>query len=207
MVPSSSVSLVLTDLPYGQEYLHLWDSLGKLAHRSLKDGGILAAYSGCIHLPEILEILNRHLSYCWTAAILNKSFADTIFHPMRVKSLWKPIVLFSKGQHKPSANENPSTRYLRDVIEGDGLENLNKQEHPWQQGLEESSYLIDVLSLPGDVVMDPCCGSGTVAIACKRLNRRFVGSDIDKFAVKTTIARLNSEPFELHENRLEVGMV
>lgn len=175
VVPTGSVSLVLTDLPYRREYLDLWDSLGLLSKRILKEGGILAVYSGCIHLPEVLNKLNKHLTYCWTAVVLNESFADTIFHPIRVKSLWKPIVLFSKGHPDPSANENPSHRYLKDVIQGDGLGNLNKQDHPWQQGVGESGYLVEVLSLPGDLVVDPCCGSGTVAVACKRLNRRFIG--------------------------------
>ncbi len=194
VVPNASASLVLTDLPYGQEYLELWDSLGQLSQRVLKDGGILAAYSGCFHLPEVLSILGRHLTYCWTAALLNEAFADTIFHPIRVKSLWKPIVLFSKGRPEPSVHENPSFRYLKDVIHGDGLGNLNKEEHPWQQGIGESGYLIEVLSLPGDIVVDPCCGSGTVGVAAKRLNRRFVGCDEDEPSVNITLARLAQEP-------------
>lgn len=193
VVPNGSVTLVLTDLPYGQEHLDLWDSLGQLSRRVLKEGGILAAYSGCIHLPEILNILSRHLTYCWTAALLNEAFADTIFHPIRVKSLWKPIVLFSKGCPEPSANENPSFRYLKDVIHGDGLANLNKQDHPWQQGVRESGYLIEVLSLPGDLVVDPCCGSGTVAVACRRINRRFVGCELDEHGVNETRKRVLEE--------------
>jgi hypothetical protein len=190
VVPSGSVSLVLTDPPYGQEHLDLWDFLGQFCRRILKEGGILAAYSGCVHLPEVLNTLSRHLTYCWTAAVINEAFADTIFHPIRVKSLWKPIVIFSKGHPEPSSNENPSLRYLKDVIQGDGLGNLNKQDHPWQQGVGESGYLIEVLSLPGDLVVDPCCGSGTVAVACKRLDRRFIGCDTDQDAVNTALVRL-----------------
>lgn len=193
MVPNGSVSLVLTDLPYEQEYLGLWDSLGQLSQRVLRDGGILAAYSGCIHLPEVLSILSRHLTYCWTAALLNEAFADTIFHPIRVKSLWKPIILFTKGRTEPFAHEDPSLRYLKDVIHGDGLGNLNKDAHPWQQGVGESGYMIEVLSLPGEIVVDPCCGSGTVAVAAKRLNRRFVGCDESIDAVNTALARLAQE--------------
>ncbi len=194
VVPTGSVSLVLTDLPYGHEHLDLWDSLGPLSKRILKAGGILATYSGCAHLPDVLNLLSKHLTYCWTAALLNESFADTIFHPIRVKSLWKPILLFSKGHPEPSANENPSLRYLKDVIRGDGLGSLNKQDHPWQQGVGESAYLVEVLSLPGDMVVDPCCGSGTVPVACKRLNRRFIGCDIDQNAVDTALSRLAREP-------------
>lgn len=35
-------------------------------------------------------------------------------------------------------------------------------------------------SNPGDVIYDPFMGSGTTAIACKKLNRDFVGSEISK---------------------------
>lgn len=193
IVPAGSVSLVLTDLPYSQEYLGLWDSLGQLAQRVLKEGGILAAYSGCSHLPEVLEILGRPLVYCWTAALVNEAFADTIFHPLRVKSLWKPIVLFSNGRPETSANENPSLRYLKDVINGDGLGNLNKEEHPWQQGVGEAGYLIDVLSLPGELVLDPCCGTGTTALACKRTGRRFAGAEVSPETCALAIHRVMTE--------------
>lgn len=35
----------------------------------------------------------------------------------------------------------------------------------------------DVLGLPGDLVVDPFCGSGSTLIAAKKLNRRFIGID------------------------------
>jgi hypothetical protein len=174
--------------------LDLWEALGQLSHRVLKEGGILAAYSGCAHLPAVLEILGKHLDYCWTAALVNEAFADTIFHPLRVKSLWKPIVLFSKGRPETSANEDPSLRYLRDVIQGDGLKNLDKQEHPWRQGVGEAGYLVEVLTLSGDLVIDPCCGSGTVAVACKRMGRRFLGAEISEESYQVALARLAQEP-------------
>lgn len=194
VVEPGSVRLVLTDLPYGREYLDLWDSLGELCQRVLSDGGMLAAYSGCANLPEVLTSLTKHLDYCWTAALLNESFADTIFHPMRIKSLWKPVLIFSKGRPEPSANENPSLRYLKDVINGDGLKNLNKRDHPWQQGVGESARIIESLTLPGDLVLDPCCGSGSFGVACKRLGRRFLGCDVDQEAVNHAISWIAAEP-------------
>ena len=42
--------------------------------------------------------------------------------------------------------------------------------------------------------IDPFLGSGTVAIAAKRLNRRFVGCDESIDAVNTALARLAEEP-------------
>jgi len=51
-------------------------------------------------------------------------------------------------------------------------------------------YVIANLSYENDLVIDPFLGSGTTAVACKRLNRRFVGCDEDEASVTTTLARL-----------------
>ncbi len=45
-------------------------------------------------------------------------------------------------------------------------------------------------SNPGDVVLDPFVGSGTTAVAAKRLGRRYVGIDISKSYAKHTEERL-----------------
>lgn len=36
-------------------------------------------------------------------------------------------------------------------------------------------YLIKTYSNEGDIVLDFCMGSGTTGVACKNLNRRFIG--------------------------------
>ena len=49
---------------------------------------------------------------------------------------------------------------------------------------------------PGWTVVDPFLGGGTTALACVQLNRKFVGCDIDRDAVNTTLSRLS----ELSQN-------
>jgi len=53
-----------------------------------------------------------------------------------------------------------------------------KEYHGWQQSVEEAEYFIRMLTRPGDLVIDPCLGTGTTGLAAIRLNRRFVGCDI-----------------------------
>ena len=53
-------------------------------------------------------------------------------------------------------------------------------------------YAINAYSKPGDIVLDPFCGSGTTAIEAMLLGRNALSIDIDPFArllikVKTTI--------------------
>jgi DNA modification methylase len=39
-------------------------------------------------------------------------------------------------------------------------------------------FFVKLFTSPGDLVLDPFCGSGTVGVVCKKLNRRFIGIEI-----------------------------
>ncbi|MEW6046797.1 MAG: DNA methyltransferase [Bacillota bacterium] len=56
---------------------------------------------------------------------------------------------------------------------------MDKRYHEWQQSLTPVKYLIEKLTMPGDLVADPCFGTGTVGVACRLLGRRFVGAEKD----------------------------
>ena len=43
----------------------------------------------------------------------------------------------------------------------------------------------------GDLVLDPYCGSGTVGVVAKRLNRKFVGLELNPVFVKLAEERIN----------------
>lgn len=52
--------------------------------------------------------------------------------------------------------------------------------HPTEKPLKLFEYLVKVSSREGAWVIDPFCGSGTTGVACKSLNRNFVGCELDK---------------------------
>jgi len=54
--------------------------------------------------------------------------------------------------------------------------------HPTQKPVRLFKYLIQMFSAPGDLVVDPTCGSGTTAVAAAQLGRPFAVNDfgIDK---------------------------
>jgi DNA modification methylase len=49
-----------------------------------------------------------------------------------------------------------------------------------------------MLSIPGDLVLDPMMGTGEVLRVAKRLNRRFIGIDIDSDCIEIAKRRLNT---------------
>ena len=52
--------------------------------------------------------------------------------------------------------------------------------HPAQKPVKVLKRLIEVFTDPGDVVIDPCFGSGTTGRACMELGRNFYGFEINK---------------------------
>jgi site-specific DNA-methyltransferase (adenine-specific) len=57
----------------------------------------------------------------------------------------------------------------------------NKGEfHPTQKPLALMEWLVASYTNPGDVVLDPFMGGGTTGLACKRLNRKFIGIEKER---------------------------
>jgi site-specific DNA-methyltransferase (adenine-specific) len=50
---------------------------------------------------------------------------------------------------------------------------------------------------PGDIVLDPFCGSGTSGVACRQLNRSFIGIDIEQSYIKMTRERIKKCSLQL----------
>lgn len=62
--------------------------------------------------------------------------------------------------------------------------------YPTQKPLELMERIIKISTNPGDLVFDPCCGSGTTILAAKRLDRNGIGVDINQTAVDKARERL-----------------
>ena len=52
--------------------------------------------------------------------------------------------------------------------------------HPTQKPVSVLTPLVESFSNPGDVVLDPFCGSGSTLLAAHNLNRRFLGIELSK---------------------------
>lgn len=59
-------------------------------------------------------------------------------------------------------------------------DNESEKIHPTQKPVELLKKLIEIFTDIGDVVIDPCCGSGSTIIAAERLNRKAYGFEIKK---------------------------
>jgi len=71
--------------------------------------------------------------------------------------------------------------------------NKYRDEHPCQLPIHLLERIILMATNEGDSVLDPFIGTGTTAIAAKRLGRKFIGIDIDKKYVAITKDKLLKE--------------
>ena len=52
--------------------------------------------------------------------------------------------------------------------------------HPTEKSIELCEWLIKTYTNEGDIILDNCMGSGTTGVACKSLNRNFIGYELDE---------------------------
>ena len=52
--------------------------------------------------------------------------------------------------------------------------------HPTQKPVELLQRLISIFSDEGEVVIDPCCGSGSTLLAAQKMSRKSFGFEVDR---------------------------
>ena len=77
-----------------------------------------------------------------------------------------------------SKDYNPKKRYPKSHIEFSNR--TEKTTHPTQKPVALFEYLIKTYTNEGDTVLDNVMGSGTTGVACKNINRNFIGMELDE---------------------------
>ena len=107
--------------------------------------------------------------------------------------MWLPDVeycLCIKGKNAPRYNDGyelKSKWYLSEKNKKD--KDLFK--HPTIKPLELVKKHILHSSNVGDTILDCFMGSGTTGVACKELNRNFIGMELDKEYYEIAVKRIN----------------
>jgi 16S rRNA G966 N2-methylase RsmD len=175
LAEARNLDAIITDPPYGQQFVPLYGELARLASQALRPNGVLAVMCGQAHLPEVLAQMCPHMPYRWTMAYHTPGSSARIWCN-RMYVNWKPVLWFGGGQR----------RWISDVVESDAAA---KQHHDWQQSETGMDQLVDALTEPSQLVCDPFLGSGTTAVSCIRLHRRVIGCDVDAAQVEKARAR------------------
>jgi len=122
------------------------------------------------------------------------------FNNTRGKALasgYEPICYYSRGDNPVFNNikikpETDRKEYTEGILkEGITLSDVwmdipalphnskEKVAHPTQKPLKLMERIVSLFTNEGDTVLDFCMGSGTTGVACKELNRDFIGIEMD----------------------------
>lgn len=181
-IEPESVDVIITDPPYPQEYVPLYEDLAKLAAHALKPNGSMLVMVGQSYLPDILALMTPHIRYNWTVAYLTPGGQSAQLWQRKVNTFWKPVFWFING-------DEYAGDWIGDVAKS-AVNDNDKRFHEWGQSESGMADLIERFSYPGDTILDPFLGGGTTGLVALKLDRLFIGIDSDKQAIETTKQRL-----------------
>ena len=92
--------------------------------------------------------------------------------------------VYIKETYKRTATKDTTNRHPTSIIDIENTileyKNPHKTIHRTQKPVDLLEWLIKTYSNENDTVMDFCMGSGTAGVACKNLNRKFIGVEKEK---------------------------
>ena len=136
------------------------------------------------HLPERTELvawLTWYYKNCPSVIRGWRSAQYTCLHLARTGAKLYPEHFLNDAQNKnrPKVSSATSRAPLRHRDALIGFVGRDEQTgHPSQKPLSVIAPLIEMVTQPGDTVLDPMCGSGTTGVAAHRLGRNAILCDI-----------------------------
>lgn len=119
---------------------------------------------------------------------------EWVFHAPKEKSYMMHRYGFKKSnfQLEPETGRQYSLVYGRDVVEIPAIGSDSKERlgFPTQKPEALLSYLLQASSDPGQLVLDAYCGCGTTLVAAQRLDRAWIGIDLNHESINISQQRL-----------------
>jgi DNA modification methylase len=222
-IGTDSVDLILTDPPYNLgNFMHKrntnlvkmrenqfayagWDNLSQHdwekemevffeeSSRVLKKSGSLLLFMSLIKIETIIKIAAKYKFYYKTTGIWHKTNPmprNMNIHFVNSTEAWVYFV-----NNDTSGTFNNNGKMVHDFIETSLTSSKEKKfgKHPTQKPTKIISHFIKHLSNKNDVVLDPFMGSGTTGVCSRKMNRKFIGIDLDKEYYELSKTRMLNE--------------
>lgn len=182
-IPDKSIDCVITDPPYG-----IGEDGGKFRDR--KGGGhrVLEKISWDKETPS-KEYFNEILRISKNQIIFGGNYFTDKLPVSRGWIYWDKLMGgdFSDGELAWTSFDRVLKKYTL-------CNKMGGKEHPTQKPIELLKWILKNYTNENDLILDPFLGSGTTAIACYDLKRRYIG--IEKEPKYYDIAKKRIEQFK-----------
>lgn len=204
LFPDGVVDLIVADPPYNSMNVH-WDkkddefqfSWLEQAKRVLKPGGSLYVFFAPLNMYGVEGYIRSNFTLknliVWYHPNLYGAFMS--YGRDRYKSVWDVIFYAVKGD---KAKHFHNVSQLAYINYNSGFDVMNFSQprpllHKGQKPLKLIEKLIFCSTQENDIVLDPFVGSGTTLLACLKLNRNFIGIEINEDYCILARDRINKE--------------
>jgi len=180
----------------------MWERL----HKIIKPNGAIVLFGSepFSSYPRISNIKNYRYDWYWkknrktnfanckrqplrdTECISVFSQKQTNYNPQGVVKINKKRIRNKPKKETINAGENDGSlcgEYIQEFTNYPSqslfFETETKTSHPTQKPVALMEYLIKTYTNEGETVLDFTMGSGTTGVACKNLNRNFIGIELD----------------------------
>ena len=180
-ISSESVDCIITDPPYGINY-HSGHYKNGNPHKTIENDDTLF-----IPLDDLWRVLKptgvMFVFFSHKVPLIDKRVKNVIIW---VKNNWTAGDLYKDfgNQYEciaymPKEEFKLHSKRYSNIWKFDRVP-PTKLKHPTQKPIKLIRRLIESGTVEGDVIIDPFMGSGTTAVACQELNRKFIGFELSK---------------------------
>ena len=170
-------------------------------HRILKDGSHCYIMTNHVNLYEILTVAKETGFHFIKSLIWNKG---NKIMGQAYMSQFEYILFFRKGKFKKI--NKCGTADIIDVPNKKTKDENGNNLHDTEKPVELMKILVENSSQEGEIVLDPFLGVGTTALACKELNRKFIGIELDENYFEIAQNRINNTYNELNNNKIDTNI-
>ena len=205
-LPDESVDLVITDPPYNSDTVE-WDEKDdewqfqwlEEVKRVMKEGASLYVFFAPLNMYGVEGWIRKNLTLKNVVVWFHPNLygAGLSYGDDRWKSTWDVIFYAVKGK-KAKHGKRVAEEGWKLNPKGGGFDVMVYPHprpllHKAQKPLELIKKLVWCSSEEGDVVLDPFAGSGTTAVACEKLSRKWIGIELEEKHCEVVKRRLLEE--------------
>jgi len=159
------------------EFFHFCSKLLKPEPKETNKAGCLIIFCAFEQQHELIEIADKFGFKKYIALSFYKNYSPQVLKAnMRIVGNTEYALLFYRDK-LPKFNNNGKMIFNSMPMRKD---TETPRIHPTQKPVKTLMELIEIFTDEGEVVIDPCAGSGSTLLAALKLNRRAYGFEIKK---------------------------